>query len=252
MHLTLWEKSHTLDEIIQQLYALGMEANLVKPLAETTLLLGLLDKHELWLTPEDKAQHVVAFRERHNLVSPEAFAHWLKQRGLTPQVFTQQLGFITAQQRLKERMVSPGEIEAAFINKKSQLDTVTFTIITLPTMAMAYTIMERLTTSDMVTVAQEVSHHPSSVYGGLVGPLPWAKLAPYIRQQLEGQPVGKVIAPFFNEAADAVVILRLLRLQLVTLTPELYTQLLDDLFAQWLSLQVKLAKPVLSSALVTH
>lgn len=243
MYFSLWQKPYLLDDLCNKLTHMGLQNNLTTPLAQQAVLLNLIDEHALWLTPTELAEQVTAFKQRNNLATQAAFALWLKQRNLTEATFTQQLGFITAQQRLKEAVISPADIETAFLNKKTQLETVTFLMISVATMAEAHTLVEQLRTADMTTLARQVSLHPSAVHGGLVGPLPWAKLTPHLRQQLSHQPMGEVIAPFLNETGDAALVVRLLRHTKVELTPELYTQLIDEQFNQWLSLQVKLATP---------
>jgi hypothetical protein len=219
---------------------------MVHPLAQAALWLKLLDEHKLWLTPAECAEQVTQFRERNHLTDAAQFEQWLTKKRLSLEHFSAQLAFIASQQRLKEKIVPPADIELAFINKKAQLDTIVFIVIAVPTMAEALQLAQRLEAGeDMLRLATALSQHPSAADGGLVGPLPWSKLAPQLRQHLQHQPMGQLIPPFYSDAHDKVLLLRPVRHYQAELNQTLYNQCLDELFQQWLHRQVVLAEPTL-------
>jgi PPIC-type PPIASE domain len=188
--------------------------------------------------PEQQAQSCQSFYAQHQLTSVAAQQAWLHQQGLTP---AQLMHLATRPWRIEQfkQATWGSKLESYFLQWKSHLDQVTYSLIRVNDAAMAQELYFRLKANEhpFTELAQQYSQGTEARTGGLIGPValgkPHAKLAQILRSSQPGQlsPPARI--------ENFWVIVRLEQLLPAQLDDPMRQRLLDDLFAIWLKEQLQ-------------
>jgi hypothetical protein len=130
-------------------------------------------------------------------------------------------------------------IGSRFLQRKSQLDRVLFSVIQVADLNMARELYLRIDEQgqSFTHLATAYSEHPTANRGGCVGPISGTELHPLIYHQTIGlQP--KQLSPIF-ELNDRYTFIRLDRWLPAQLDLAMEEGLLDEIFEQWLQQQIE-------------
>ncbi len=129
--------------------------------------------------------------------------------------------------------------EARFLQRKTQLDRVVYSLLRLSDGGLARELYLRIDAGDanFADLAARYAEGPEQATRGIVGPVPLTQAHPALADRLRTAPPGVVLEPFEVEAWWLVV-------RLETLTPATFddataTRMAQELFEQWISDQVE-------------
>jgi hypothetical protein len=130
-------------------------------------------------------------------------------------------------------------IGSRFLQRKSQLDRVLFSVIQVADLNMAQELYLRIHEQDrsFTHLATEYSKHLTAQRGGCVGPISGTELHPLLYQHLIGLK-PKQLSPIF-ELHDRYTFLRLDRWLPAQFDLAMEERFLDELFEQWLQQQIE-------------
>jgi parvulin-like peptidyl-prolyl isomerase len=184
----------------------------------------------------------------------EFLTHWCQQKGITAAYFESVLLRDLKIEKFKQLHFT-SKVESVFLNSKSDLDQIEYSLIQLTDVELAAELYFQLRddNADFAQLAQSYSLGSERHAGGWVGPVPFSTLPVEAAEMLRQAKVGEICPPLM--VADRVCLARLERLIPARLTEATYTQLTQKLYTQWLESQAKqlMAMPeaiaVLNSAL---
>jgi PPIC-type PPIASE domain len=130
-------------------------------------------------------------------------------------------------------------IGSRFLQRKSQLDRVLFSVIQVANLNMAQELYFRIHEQgqSFTHLATEYSEHPTAHRGGCVGPISGTELHPLIYHQTIGLK-PKQLSPIF-ELNERYTFLRLDRWLPAQFDLAMEERFLDELFEQWLQQQIE-------------
>lgn len=136
-------------------------------------------------------------------------------------------------QRLFDR-----DVELRFLERKLELDLVTYSLIRVEEEALAQELYLRLTDDgdDFASLAATYSQGPERSSGGRIGPVPLAQAHEVVANQLRVSQPGQLLPPLF--LVNIWLILRLDQRQEAQLDDGMRHELRDDLFHDWLDQRV--------------
>jgi parvulin-like peptidyl-prolyl isomerase len=188
---------------------------------------------------EEEAQTaVVQFYQQHQLTTPEAIEHWLKDRGIT-------------QADLKELAIRPLRIEqfkkakwgvkvqSYFMERKSNLDHVTYSLLRTQDKGLADELYYRIQEGEQTFAdcASKYSQGPEARSGGRLGPVPIGQPHPAIGKLLSVSQPGQLWTP--RQLAEWFIIIRLEEFHPAQLDGPMRQRLLDELFQRWLQEEIQ-------------
>ena len=198
------------------------------------------------LSLEENLSAIEQFYKKHQLGTPEERAVWLRHYGMTQQ---QLEAAATREMRIeffKQATWGP-KLESIFLNHKSQLDTVIYSLIRTQDMEVAQELYFRIKAGEQTFAecAREYSLGAEAQTGGLLGPVPISQPHPAIAQKLAISQPGQLWPPMRLD--DWVVIVRLEKLIPAQLDDAMRSTLLNHLFETWLKEEMSRAQLTLTN-----
>ncbi|NJP11800.1 MAG: peptidylprolyl isomerase [Leptolyngbyaceae cyanobacterium RU_5_1] len=191
-------------------------------------------------TPEEQSLCCQSFYTQHQLTAEGDRQTWLQQQGMTP---TQLVHLATRQLRIEQfkQATWGNKLESYFLQRKSQLDQVVYSLIRVRDVNIAKELYFRLKANEQpfAELAQQYSQGPEAQTGGLIGPKAMSAPHPKLANLLRSRQPGQLSPPFRIE--DLWVIVRLEQFLPAQLDESMQQRLLNELFALWL--QDQLQKP---------
>jgi parvulin-like peptidyl-prolyl isomerase len=189
------------------------------------------------LEHDEENRWIAAWLQNQHVTNDQQLAEWLTLKGWNHADLRY---FATKGPRLqlfKQRMFSD-EIELRFIERKLQLDQVTYSLIRVTEGALAQELFHRLHDDhdDFATLASQFSQGPERQTGGRIGPVPLAQAHEVVANQLRISEPGQLWPPFF--LVNIWLIIRLDHLQPARLDDDVRQAMVNDLFDEWLDRRV--------------
>lgn len=208
------------------------------------------------LTPEEKTSAKEQFYEKHHLKTPTEYTAWLKHYNMTEE---QLEALATRELKIEKFKLATwgSRLESHFLNYKSQLDKVIYSLIRTVDAEVAQELYFRIKAGEQTfsECAKEYSQGAEAQTGGMIGPVPISQPHAVIAQKLAISQPGQLWPPMRLE--NWVVIVRLEKLIPAQLNDVTSAALLNHLFEQWLAEEIKNVQISLSTiaptpALVTQ
>lgn len=191
------------------------------------------------LLPEESQEQLQAYLERQGAADAGAREAWLQQRGWNEEDL---LYFATKARRLElfRQRCFGDEVEIRFLERKSELDQVVYSMVRVREQEVAEEIHQRLLEgeSDFPELAEAFSIGGERRTRGVVGPVPLAAGHPELFSRLRVSRPGQLWPPF--HVVDVWVVLRFERLIPAQLNEAMRFSLLQELFDEWLDARVAL------------
>ncbi|QLE59589.1 peptidylprolyl isomerase [Nostoc sp. TCL26-01] len=190
------------------------------------------------LTPEEKAATIEAFYQQNQLTTPQAVAAVQQQFCINQ---NQLQALATKELKLEKFKIATwgNKLEQYFLQCKPQLDKVVYCLLRTDNSEVAQELFFRIQDGD-ATFAECASIYSQGLEaqtGGLIGPVPISQAHPIIAEKLATIPAGQVLPPIKLE--NWYIIIRLESLIPAQLDDVMKTTLLNHLFEQWLTQEIK-------------
>lgn len=188
-------------------------------------------------TAEEIAIAYPKFFEQHQIVSEEALAAWQQRYNITGEKLQ---ALATRQLRIAKfkQATWGGQLESHFLNHKSRLDKVVYSLIRTKDAGVAQELYFRIQAGEQsfAEIAREYSQGPESQTGGLQGPVELSVPHPALAKMLSVSQAGQLLPP--TRLNEWIVIVRLEKFIPAVLDESTKQQLLNNLFQTWISEQV--------------
>ena len=176
---------------------------------------------------------VQRYLEQNDCADPTLRDQHLSSKGWSLEDLTY---FASKQERLHrfQLQMFTDDVEVRFLDRKSDLDQISYSLIRLRDGDLAFELHQRLLEgeADFATLAAAHSEGPEREHQGRVGPVPLSQAHPVLVDKLRTSRPGQLWTPFFLK--DIWVILRLDSWEGARLDEDARQQLLQDLFEDWL------------------
>ena len=189
-------------------------------------------------TPEEEESARNRFLQQNQLTTEEQVQAWLSRYGMTtPQM--EQLSLRELKLEKFKQATWGHKLEAYFLQCKSQLDRVVYSLIRTRDNGIAQELYFRIQEeeSSFAQLAKDYSQGAEAQTGGLVGPVELNVPHPQIAKMLMSSKPGQLWPPL--PIGEWTVILRLEKFLSAQLDPPTEQRLLNDLFQQWLMSQMQ-------------
>jgi len=180
-----------------------------------------------------EAELVQRYLEQNDCTDPTLRDQHLSSKGWSLEDLTY---FASKQERLHrfQQQMFTDDVEVRFLDRKSDLDQISYSLIRLRDGDLAFELHQRLLEgeADFATLAAAHSEGPEREHQGRVGPVPLSQAHPVLVDKLRTSQPGQLWTPFFLK--DIWVILRLDAWEGARLDEDARQRLLQDLFEGWL------------------
>ncbi len=196
-------------------------------------------------TAEDKAFALEQFKQQQQITEENELQAWCQRNNLTQSdLETFALRPLKIQKVQEEKWGH--RLESYFLERKEQLDQVSYSMIRFKDAGAAREIYHRLTEGEQSfpELAREYSQGAEAKNGGLIGPIPMDMPHPIIARMLKLSKPGQLWPP--TQVGEWIVIIRLEQLIPAQLDERMRWRLLHELFNNWLSGQLNQIKIDLS------
>ena len=189
---------------------------------------------EISLTPEEIEAGLQQFAEQHQLLSRDAQQAFCAQRGLSPE----DLEALAIRQLKIDKFKQAtwgGKIGSYFLQRKSQLDQVIYSLLRTRDSGLAQELYFRIQENEdsFANLAKTYSEGPEAKVGGLVGPVALSHPHPQLAQALSVSQIGQLWPP--RPIGDWFVIIRLEERLPGKFDQRMKQRLLDECFENWLA-----------------
>jgi parvulin-like peptidyl-prolyl isomerase len=190
------------------------------------------------LTDEERQQALVAFAQEHGLATMEELEQFREAQMLRQDALVAVMERPLRLRKHCERLYKP-KAEARFLDRKTELDRVVYSLIRLADEGMARELFLRLDEGEasFADLAAQHSEGPERSTRGVVGPVPLTQAHPQLVERLRTAPVGVVQEPFRIEQWWLVV--RVESFTPATFNGEMADQMSEELFEEWLEAEVE-------------
>jgi hypothetical protein len=240
-----WEQDYDVPETLATLHHYNLDSPALKALAEWLLLTEKIAEFALQPDVTQTAEKLAAIKEQTNATTDEAWQAWLKEQQVEESTITQRIAFQNQLTQLKEAVVTEAALKEAFLQQKTQRDTLIFQVGKFPCVETAQVAWQQLTqdhrdfTHLILTQTTDVQQQGVA---GLIGPVVCSQINPEVLRRIIRLEPQEYSDPFTVNGTEFMIV-RLLNKQLLTPSPTLTQQLKDQVFQQWLAQQLRLAKP---------
>jgi len=192
------------------------------------------------LTPEQTAQAVDQFLQANQITTPEQCQVFLAQRGLSEADLT----FLAERtQKLQQHKLNTWghQVESYFLQRKSNLDRVLYSLIRTREAGLAQEIFFRIQDDGQpfADLARQYSEGQEAQTGGLIGPVELSVPHPALARILAISQPGQLWPP--TRVGEWFVVVRLEKFLPARLDEATRQRLIDELFHTWLLEQVQTA-----------
>ena len=188
-------------------------------------------------TPEEKAFTLEKFKQQQQITEENELQAWCEHNNITlSELETFALRPLKIQKFQQEQWGH--RLESYFLERKDQLDQVSYSMIRLKYAGAAREIYHRLTEEEQsfAELAREYSQGAEAKNGGLIGPMSMDMPHPIIARMLKLSKPGQLWQP--TKVEEWIVIVRLEKLIPAQLDDRMGWRLLHELFNNWLSGQL--------------
>jgi parvulin-like peptidyl-prolyl isomerase len=198
-------------------------------------------------TEEEKNAARSHFYQQNQITTEEQVNSWLQKNGLT----AEQLEYLILRDIKLEKFKQEtwdNKVEAHFLQVKSQLDKVVYSLIRTKNVGISQELFFRIQDREntFAELAKEYSQGAESEAGGLIGPVELSAPHPQIAQILKSSKPGQLWPP--TQIGEWIVIVRLEKYFSCELDLPTRQRLRNDLFQQWLIAQMQTVKYISESA----
>ena len=193
---------------------------------------------DITCTPEEEEAARNRFLQQNQLTTEEQVQAWLSRYGMTtPQM--EQLSLRELKLEKFKQATWGNKLDAYFLQRKSQLDRVVYSLIRTRDQGIAQELYFRIQEEEnsFAQLAKDYSQGAEAQTGGLVGPVELSVPHPQIAKMLMSSKPGQLWPPL--PIGEWTVILRLEKFLSAQLDPPTEQRLLNDLFQQWLMSQMQ-------------
>jgi parvulin-like peptidyl-prolyl isomerase len=185
------------------------------------------------LDEEGRQQALQVFAQEHDLRNGEDFEAFRREQLLTPEALTEQIERPLRLALHCERQFR-AKAEARFLDRKTQLDRVVYSLLRLTDPGLARELYLRIDEGEanFADLAASYAEGPEKTTRGIVGPVPLTQAHPVLADRLRTATPGDLLEPFRIESWWLVV-------RLESVTPASFDeatarQMSQELFQQWL------------------
>jgi parvulin-like peptidyl-prolyl isomerase len=225
-------------------------------------VIGLLQRH--WLLPQLQKELIIddalttitcspeeifsaykAFYHQYQITSDQGRADWL-ERNHCDLVQFEDLVLRTIKLDRFKQITFDRQVDSYFLQRKSQLDRVIYSILQLNNFHLAQELFFRIQDGEatFAELAPQYSGGQESQTGGLIGPQELSLPHPILAQKLRLLKSGQLADPI--QIADCFVVMRLEQYLPAQLDTAMRQRLTNELYEQWLQSQLKqlIAQPL--------
>ena len=196
-------------------------------------------------TPEAIAFALEQFKQQQQITDETKLQAWCENNNITPsELENLALRPLKIQKFQQEKWGH--QLESYFLERKDQLDQVSYSMIRFKDPGAAREIYHRLSDEEesFAELAGQYSLGAEAQNGGLIGPMPMDMPHPTIARMLKLSQPGQLWPP--TQVGEWIVIVRLEKLIPAKLNDRMRWRLLNELFNNWLSQQLNQIKIDLS------
>ena len=209
---------------------------LLQPLIRAEYLREVLS--EINLDESIKEKNINNFKSKLNIDKNDKFEKWLHNNKIEPDEFE----YISIQNELiKSYSLEKFDhrVEAHFLNRKSELDIIVYTLIRIsnPNLANEVYLRAKGNEEDIGTLATLYSEGVERKTRGIVGPVPISAANPKLANLLRKSELGEVNRPQFIEGS--CVITRLEVFDAAQLDDFMREKMREELFNKWIDSEVE-------------
>lgn len=218
-------------------------------------VIGLLQRH--WLLPQLQKELIIdaaiatiecsseeifsaykAFYHQYQITSDEGRAAWLEQNHCDLVQFEDLVLRTMKLDRFKQ-ITFDSQISSYFLQRKSQLDRVIYSILQVNNFHLAQELFFRIQDGEatFAELALQYSGGQDTQTGGLIGPQELSMPHPILAQKLLLLRQGQLADPI--QIADCFVVMRLEQYLPAQLDAAMRQRLADELYEQWMQAQLK-------------
>ena len=188
-------------------------------------------------TPQEIANHYQQFCQNNQLTTETARLTWLERYSMSPE----QLENVATRGLKIEKFKQAHwgqKLESYFLERKSQLDKVIYSLIRTEEREVAQELYFRLQEGEQ-TFAELAKHSqgPEAQTYGLIGPVELSQIEPSLAKILLASQPGQLWPPF--STGKGALLVRLEKFISAQLDQPMRQKLLNELFADWLQEQLK-------------
>ena len=206
--------------------------NLLKPLVQLQIIAEAVGNERV--EPEELATARVQFLKQKGLDDSESINTYLCSQGLTQLDFEWQ---IALPGRIKEhcRRKFLHKAEAHFLNRKNQLDLVTYSLLRTKDAFLAQELFLRIDggESNFGDLASEYSEGPERDTKGIIGPVPVTQAHPTVAELLRISKPGVLLHPV--QVSEWWIVMRLESYKPAIFDESMAERLSRELFDQWVN-----------------
>ena len=187
---------------------------------------------------EEQTSAYNQFCQQNQISSEEQVQTWLAKQGLNKKQLEKILTKKLKIDQYKEEKWG-NKVESYFLQRKSQLDRVVYSLIRIDRAELAQELYFRIQEGESTfrELAMEYSQGTEAQTGGLIGPIEMNAPHPKIAQILATSKPGKLIPP--TRVGEWIVIIRLENFLSAKLDPPTRQRMLDEMFRQWLNSEIE-------------
>ena len=188
-------------------------------------------------TKEEQTKYYQQFLKRNRIVNAEALQAWLRVEGITEQAMSKRLYSSLQIDQFKEQKFG-SLVESVFLERKSQLDRVLYSLIRVKNREKATELHLKLTEEE-ATFSELASLYTEGLekeMNGLLGPMELGSLSSSLVERLKISQPGQLWPPF--ESSGWWVLLRLERILPASLDNSMYIRIINGLYEDWMKLEV--------------
>lgn len=210
---------------------------LLIPWLQRCLLEALADQASADRVEAVGYQQLQRLAEPLRLEGPEQLEHWCEQHRIELATL-QQLASFQARLNIATETIWADEVPARFLERRSNLDQVTLSILRFDDADLAQELYFQLVDGDTVfaQLIERYGSQPGQPARGLIGPVPLDQLHPLLARAAERYGTGVLIPPL--EINDQVHLIRVEDLKKASLDEPMRQRLLLELRQQWLNEQL--------------
>ena len=186
----------------------------------------------------DQTLYQQGFLRKERISSPEELNFWLTTQDISEPQLSRQLFYSLQLEQFKHSKYS-SQVENQFLENKSNLDKVMYSMIRTKQRAKCYELYLRITEEEdsFADLASEFSEGVEQQVNGLIGPLELGTINVAIAERLRVSKQGQLWEPFQQDGWW--VLLRLEKLLPAKLDDSMKRRIIDDLHNNWIRQKTK-------------
>ena len=189
---------------------------------------------------EDQIKYYQKFLNREKITDKDSLKNWLKMNSLSESDLEIKIYNSLKLEQFKAKSFD-NKVEKLFLNRKSELDRVTYSLIRAKSREKIFELNLRLKEGEATfpELSSEFSEGVENVLHGLIGPMELGTVNPFIAERLKASKPGKLWPPF--ECEGWWVLLKLERLIPSTLNNNMRLRLINEMYEAWINRKIKKA-----------